>query len=407
MRYNPFEPEYNRINKNINELNNRKEVLINDLNWFDNVNISNLYFELDNKLSTKKNYEKIKTETNQKIGELSINIKITEKSIKPNFLAKLFDYREQRNLNKKIEELKQELEKQKKFQQRNLENLLQTENTINSYKSNIEKYKRFNKNEICTSIDRLMRNIIQQQTELDIIAKPKFRVDNALSPIIIQINKFEDEIAMAENKINKAKNYENELNNESNGYERKKIHNKCEIELGEGKPKNIMNQQESIVRQLQRDLEKAKKRAIQIAQNASREIKKIVIDGNNMCYEGNKFIGLQPLLTIAFELQNHYEVIVVFDASIRSKLDSDDNKISSQFNSKTKVHIVASKKFADETILNIASDSNTSYVISNDRFGEYKDKEAVKNNRLISHEIVDGKVMVNDLDINKSYIDRN
>lgn len=407
MRYNPFEPEYNRINKNINELNNRKEALINDLNWFDNVNISNLYFELDNKLSIKKNYEKIKIKTNQKIDELSNNIKITEKSVKSNFLVKLFNYREQRNLNKKIEELKQELDKQKKFQQRNLEYLSQTENAIKSYKSNIEKYKRFNKDEIYTTIDRLKREIIQQQTELEIIAKPKFRVDNALSPIIIQINKFEDEIAVANDKIYNAKKFENALDKVDNSYERAKLHVQCEITLGEGNPRKIISQQESIVRQLQRDLEKAKKRAIQIAQNASREIKKIVIDGNNMCYEGNKFIGLQPLLTIAFELQNHYEVIVVFDASIRSKLDSDDNKISSKFNSKTKVHIVASKKFADETILNIASDSNTSYVISNDRFGEYKDKEAVKNNRLISHEIVDGKVMVNDLDINKSYIDRN
>lgn len=406
MGYNPFDSEYNSINKNINELNNRNKNLIDDLNWFDSVNISNLHFELDNQLSIKKNYEKIKIELNQKIDELSNNIKIKEKSIKSNFLVKLFDFREQRNLNKQIEELKQELDKQIKFQQRNLENLSQTENAIKSYKSNIEKYKRFNKDEICTTIDRLKREIVQQQTELEVIAKPKFRVDTALSPIIIQINKFEDEIAVANDKINKAKNYEIALDNESNRYERAMLHNECERDLGESSPKKIIIQQESLVRQLQRDLEKAKKRAIKIAQNASREIKKIVIDGNNMCYEGNKFIGLQPLLTIAFELQNHYEVIVVFDASIRSKLDSDDNKISSQFNSKTKVHIVASKKFADETILNIASDSNTSYVISNDRFGEYKDKEAVKNNRLISHEIVVGKVMVNDLDINKSYIDR-
>lgn len=403
MGYNPFDSEYNRINKNINELNNRKKDLIDDLNWFDIINISNLYFELDNKLSNKKNYEKIKIETNQKIDELSNDIKIIEKSIKSNFLAKLFDYREQRKLNRKIEELKQELDRQKNFQQRNLENLLQTENAINSYKSNIEKYKKFNKDEICTIIDRLMREIIQQQTELEVIAKPKFRVDSALGPIIIQINKFEDEIAAANDKIDKAKKFEKDLDKVSNSYERAKLHEQCEITLGEGSPRKIISQQQSIDRQLQRDLKKAKKRAIQIAQNASREIKKIVIDGNNMCYEGNKFIGLQPLLTIAFELQNNYEVIVVFDASIRSKLDSDDNKISSQFNNNAKVHIVASKKFADETILNIASDSNTSYVISNDRFGEYKDKEAVKNNRLIRHEIVDGKIMVNDLGINKSY----
>lgn len=66
-------------------------------------------------------------------------------------------------------------------------------------------------------------------------------------------------------------------------------------------------------------------------------------------------------------------------------------------------HIVASKQLADETILDIASNNKFDYVLSNDRFGEYLDKDVVRNDRLIKHEIVKGKVIIHDLDINCNY----
>jgi hypothetical protein len=39
------------------------------------------------------------------------------------------------------------------------------------------------------------------------------------------------------------------------------------------------------------------------------------------------------------------------------------------------------------------------WVISNDRFREYTDKPAVRDDRLIRHEIVAGQLMVHDLDV--------
>jgi hypothetical protein len=38
-------------------------------------------------------------------------------------------------------------------------------------------------------------------------------------------------------------------------------------------------------------------------------------------------------------------------------------------------------------------------VISNDRFRDYTDKPAVRDDRLIRHEIVAGQVLVHDLDL--------
>jgi len=106
------------------------------------------------------------------------------------------------------------------------------------------------------------------------------------------------------------------------------------------------------------------------------------------------------LLITTIELEKLYDVIVVFDPTIRSLLQANDSLIKSQFNNDIKVHIVTSKRQADESILDIASNDDLCYVLSNDRFGEYKDKEVVMNNRLIQHEIVDQRVMIHDLKIN-------
>ena len=38
-------------------------------------------------------------------------------------------------------------------------------------------------------------------------------------------------------------------------------------------------------------------------------------------------------------------------------------------------------------------------MLSNDRFSEYRDKPAVREKRLITHEILNGQILVHDLDI--------
>ena len=115
------------------------------------------------------------------------------------------------------------------------------------------------------------------------------------------------------------------------------------------------------------------------------------------------FVGINPLKEVTAELQKRFNVILVFDSAIRKMLMSHNAEIVAQFGSNMKVHIVANKQFADETILDLASNNITSYVISNDRFGDFNEKEVVKNNRMIRHEVVNNRVLIHDLDINVGY----
>lgn len=52
----------------------------------------------------------------------------------------------------------------------------------------------------------------------------------------------------------------------------------------------------------------------------------------------------------------------------------------------------------DEILLDSESDHN-SYVTGNDRFVDFPEKPAVRERRLIRHEILNGKVLFHDLDL--------
>jgi hypothetical protein len=58
---------------------------------------------------------------------------------------------------------------------------------------------------------------------------------------------------------------------------------------------------------------------------------------------------------------------------------------------------------ADETLLDVAADRDT-YVISNDRFIDFPDKVVVSDKRLIRHEILDGMVLIPDLQFSERFL---
>ena len=97
----------------------------------------------------------------------------------------------------------------------------------------------------------------------------------------------------------------------------------------------------------------------------------IIIDGKNLCFEGNTFIGLAALIPLTEQVAKRYDVTVVFDASIRRDLKMSDDQLAKALPA-AKVHVVASRAKADETILDAAHES-TAWVISNDRYGDYRD----------------------------------
>jgi len=197
--------------------------------------------------------------------------------------------------------------------------------------------------------------------------------------------------------IRAAESFEDALNDANNSFERRQIHDRCERELGDSSPGSVLRRSQAQIRSVDDNLRKLSARIERLVRIALQDIRHVVIDGNNLCYEGRQFVGLAPLEALVPVLARTYRVTLIFDASIRRKQAEGDTEVASHFPPSVAVHVVASKSHADETVLAVADADPCAFVLSNDRFVDYPDKMAVKQQRVIRHEIVGQTVHVHDL----------
>lgn len=263
----------------------------------------------------------------------------------------------------------------------------------------LDKYRGLNPLELKAKLRALDLRLEQLRPELAKLLADKQRVDALLSAPLLEQHQLTERIARLEREMALAENLERSLSDASNSYERAMVHEECSKAFdGESGPGRVKQKKQRDMQAVRRNLEKVEARLRQIGQLASRPISTLVLDGNNLCYEGQEFIGLAPLHALSYALAGSYHVIVVFDASIRKLLRMNDQQVRYGFPRKVWVHIVASRQTADQTVLESASPLDA-YVISNDRFRDFTDKAAVSGQRLIRHEIVAGKVFIHDLNL--------
>lgn len=403
MEYNPLIQKCNELQNILNLKKDKKALLTEELSWFSSTNIESLFSSLEQKKIAQKEYKSLLTINEKEINTLTKNIQDIKQYTKTLFNPLNWFDDEQKSYRKRLNGLKKDHCVSNEHKDKKIKTISKIVSVISKINSDIKKYELFDKTKTHNEIDTLVREIIVLEEKLKRTSELKNNVDNALRPIISQITEYDNSISTANTKISMAKSIERKLDAAENSYERAMIHEKCETSFGDGSPKKVISQEERKIRQCERDLIKARKRATEIRNKASREIRKIIIDGNNLCYEGNRFVGFKALLVVTNELSSKYKVVVVFDSAIRAQIKANDNIIRSNFSDDIEIHIVATKHLADETVLDIASNDEVCYVLSNDRFGEYRDKEVVTSNRLIRHEIVSGKVIVHDLNINSKY----
>jgi hypothetical protein len=225
-------------------------------------------------------------------------------------------------------------------------------------------------------------------------------------------------LSTLERDISEAEDLDVRLSRASSGYDRAMLHQQCERQFGDSSPRSVIRDRRAQINRtrgelaakkrhrtaIDRNLAKLDTRIEHIADLATREIRGIVIDGNNLCYQGQDFIGLAALRPLCRNLAAEYTVTVVFDASIRQRLTTDDNSLARALPGTT-VHVVASRTSADQTILHTAQDRYL-WVLSNDRFAEYPDKLVVADHRLLRHEILNGRILVHDLDLDEPFTAR-
>lgn len=263
----------------------------------------------------------------------------------------------------------------------------------------LDKYRGFDPLELKAKLRALELRLEQLRPELAKLLADKQRVDALLSAPLLEQQQLNDRLASLEREVTLAESFERRLSGASNSYEKAMVHQECSNAFGgESGPGRVKQKKQRDIQAVRRNLEKVEARLKQIGQLASRPISTLVLDGNNLCYEGSEFIGLAPLHVLTHALAGSYHVIVVFDASIRKLLRMNDQQVRYGFPREVRVHIVASKQAADQTVLESAS-ALDAYVISNDRFRDYTDKAAVGGQRLIRHEIVAGKVLIHDLNL--------
>lgn len=197
--------------------------------------------------------------------------------------------------------------------------------------------------------------------------------------------------------IKLANQYIKALNSAGTSYERKQVHDQCLDKLGDSQPNRVLSKLENKKNQLQRDLDKINHRAEaeQKAKLYQSSIKELVVDGSNLCYCDTKFIGIEGLRRAAAELVKRYRVIVFFDNSIMHKASMPEKKIKAAFTGKNLDCIVVPKGTdADDAITRYASKKKSSYILSNDRFADYAECDAVRNERLIRCQIIKNQFMI-------------
>lgn len=399
MSLNPYEEDFEIANDKLKALTTKLEEKKQKINWYQNTDINSLndcYLELKGKLEIQKNLiRRLKINENQ----IQSSSELLNKSIKSIWNPKNWFDKEQRHfrseLNKKKHILR-EISHNKLTQEELLKKLKKRES--DSLK-NIADYKCFDIHAQNSEMANLAYLISKQLKDLETVKEKKEKVDEKLQPVIEQITLLESRMMTLESNLSKAKGLDMDLSNASNSYERAMIHQDCEQKFNISKPKRVIAKTEREITKLNRDLAKLNKRANSIASKATRVVQKLIIDGNNLCYQGSSFIGLSALKPIIKNLAEQYEVVLVFDASIRRLLSMNDNEISNELNCKIDTHVVATSIKADETVLDLAGSDSTSYILSNDRFSEFAEKSAVKHKRIIRHEIVSKKILIHDLDI--------
>jgi hypothetical protein len=263
----------------------------------------------------------------------------------------------------------------------------------------LDEYRTLDPVSLMSRRDSLESRLVELRQELTSFLAAKSRVDELLSPLISEQQDLTSRLARLEAEVKLAENFETRLSDAGNSYEKAMVHADCSKAFGgEGRPRAVMQNKQREMQALRRNLEKVEERLKRVGSLVSRPIATLVIDGNNLCYEGQVFIGLEPLHSLTHELDGSYQMIVVFDSSIRRLMRMNDQQVRYGFPTRVKVHIVASEQGADQTILELAS-APDAYVISNDRFRDFVDQEAVRGKRLIRHEIVAGRLFVHDLSL--------
>lgn len=207
------------------------------------------------------------------------------------------------------------------------------------------------------------------------------------------------ELAAVNADIHVANRFEERLRDAGDGAQRARVHQECEAKFGTGSPRQVIQAKSGRKRYLDNNVPKVGRRLLSELKKFERRVEHLIIDGNNLCYQGETFIGLGALQALLDQVQDRFKVTIVFDASIRRLLKSDDQGIALRLGARGTPHVSPTRTSADEYLMRLAGEDPTAFILSNDRFAEFHDYDVVRSDRVLRFMIADGRLMVNSLDV--------
>ncbi len=301
----------------------------------------------------------------------------------------------------KVESLTQRL----KLLNDNLNDLIKTKIEKLTKLEEIENYNLFEFNQERDFISASLLNIA---VELEKVEKEKIRIDNAIkekTDILYGLYSEETSVSLD---LETAENLKIRLESATNGYERKCIHQESERIFQESNPNKVVVNLKKRKRYLDKNIDKVDKEIKEKVKILTTNIDLIIIDGNNVCYKKGKFIGdiaLKALVTalLESEITNKSRILICFDNGISKLLSSTKKDVEDSFKSiSEKIEVLISNGKADKTIINAAEKSNT-FIISNDRFVDFRDKKAIKERRCLRHRMVFNQIHIEEFSIVATY----
>lgn len=344
---NPFDDPLRRIQSVLVDLSSRKDTLGKELHWFDSTNrdilnahLTETHLQVEH-LRYRQQVSAARTASHQRVhGELNAQVR-TLFNPKNWFASDQVQLRQQRN----------EISLAIQAEQAEASRLaVEIENTLRSVADQervIARYIAFDATARREDLRKIEAHLTAELLRGKRILAKKQAVDKALQPITEQMRQYEQLKQRAESNKARAATLDRAISNANNSYEKAMVHKQCESEFGVGRPTKVIERCDREIDRINRDYEKAYRRAAEVGQKASRTIDSIIIDGNNLCYDSKGFIGLGALKSAIAFLRSDYSVTIVFDAAIRRMLQADDQAIGRFLGDDITVHIVSTGGKAD------------------------------------------------------------
>jgi chromosome segregation ATPase len=306
LHYNPFTPKLRALQNSIERTQSRRRGLLEQIEWYGRFDPD----EADSRLlkgqrSVQGTRKRVRA-MQQQLSALASAIEKISEVARLGFHPRYWFSSERAAAKQQLATLKAEatqLSKEKGYLESEIG---EREQAFKLIKSDIERHRTFDVYLANATVRALDIEIGEMELRLAKISTRNDELDALLHEPNLRLSELERQRDRLKVEIDQALRLVEELNAASTRYERAKIHERCQMTFGDGKPSRVVSDRRAKLNSALADIQKLTARLDQIVLRAEREIRTLIIDGNNLCYQQDRFIGLTALQGLVPKLSKRY-----------------------------------------------------------------------------------------------------